>query len=296
MYKKLSLPLGLLATFATLVGATSALAATPTGEFAVFAACPYTNTSVNGCVYAKTESGEFIVGKKTVPITKTITLQGGLINNFSTGESTMVAATNGETLSKTPQNVPGGLTGLVNCQEITGKGILEKLEKASCEAVFENGATGVTATTELAAAPSDVVLDQGRILEEKGIALKLPVKVHLENPLLGSECYVGSNSDPIELELTSGATSPPAPNKSIKGKAGTLKFSEEDEIETIKENSLVNNSFAAPGASGCGGLFSFVLDPIIDSQLGVPSAAGYNTAILNGTLKAAEAEAVAEHA
>lgn len=54
----------------------------------------------------------------------------------------------------------------------------------------------------------------------------------------------------------------------------------------------MNNSFAAPGVEGCGGLFSFLIDLIIDGQLGVPAAAGHNTAILSGTLKDANAEAV----
>jgi hypothetical protein len=48
------------------------------------------------------------------------------------------------------------------------------------------------------------------------------VKVRLENPFLGSECYVGSNSSPVVLNLTTGTTSPPAPNKPIKGTVGNI--------------------------------------------------------------------------
>lgn len=39
-----------------------------------------------------------------------------------TDVETFVGALNGETLSKTPQKVPGGLLGLVNCTEIKGEG------------------------------------------------------------------------------------------------------------------------------------------------------------------------------
>jgi hypothetical protein len=39
-------------------------------------------------------------------------------------------------------------------------------------------------------------------------------------PLLGSSCYVGSSARPLQLNLTAGATSPPAPNKPISGKRG----------------------------------------------------------------------------
>jgi len=274
------------------LGVCSAALATPKGAYAPFADCPVGNAEVASCLFAKTESGEFVVGKKTVPITNPITLQGGLTENETTGAVSFVAAKDGNTLSKTPQSVPGGLAGLINCKEIKGSGIVEKLERGACEAVFENKVTSVTATTELAAPASAIQLNEGNLLEGTGTALLLPVKVRLENPLLGSSCYIGSNSAPVVLELTTGTTSPPPPNKPIKGNPGTLVFSEGGTILTVSKNSLVNNSFAAPKTNGCGGLFEFLIAPIINSQLGVPSAAGHNTAILNGTLKLAGAEAV----
>jgi hypothetical protein len=266
--------------------------ATPTGAFAVFADCPV--TSVNACIYAKTESGQFTVGKKTVPIEKTIVLQGGL---REVTETTLefVGAKDGNTLTKVPQKVPGGLSGLVNCTEIKGSGFLEITERLSCEAIFENGLTGVTATTELAAPASHIHISLANLLHGTGVALELPVKVHLENPLLGSACYIGSNSSPIVIPLTTGTTSPPPPNTPIKGNPGTVEGIEGGEIIVVKNNSLVNNSFAAPATNGCGGIFEFLIAPIINSQLGVPSAAGHNTAILNGTLEQAGAESVIAH-
>jgi hypothetical protein len=284
--------LALLATSLIMLSVTPSAFATPKGEFAVFADCPV--TSVNACIYAKTESGEFTVGKKTVPIEKAITLQGGLKEVEEGARLEFVGAVDGNTLSKTPQKVPGGLSGLVNCTEIKGSGLLEKAERASCEAIFENGLTGVTATTELAAPASSIGINLGNLLAESGTALSLPVKVHLENPLFGSSCYVGSNSHPIVIELTTGTTSPPLPNKPIKGKTGTLEF-KDGGLLVVKNNSLVNNSFAAPEVNGCGGIFSFLINPIVDASLGVPSAAGHNTAILNGTLEQAGAENVKEH-
>src|SRR3984957_21083766 len=138
----------LVASCAALSIASPALA-TPKGEYAVFADCPVTTAQI--CIHASTESGEFIVGKKTVPITSTITLQGGLNEAATPTGFEFVAAKDGNTLSKTPQKDPGGLSGLVNCTLITGSGWFEKGAREACEAVFENGFTGVTATTELAA-------------------------------------------------------------------------------------------------------------------------------------------------
>jgi hypothetical protein len=97
-----------------------ALVKEPTGDFAVFAQCPVKAEDVNGCIYSPTESGEVKIGREEVPINKTITLQGGTIENEETGAEAFVGALNGETLSKTPQNVPGGLLGLVKCNEIKG--------------------------------------------------------------------------------------------------------------------------------------------------------------------------------
>ena len=280
-----------LVAVAMALGVTAPAFATPTGEYAVFAQCPLADSSLNACIDAKTESGKFIVGNQEVPITNAITLQGGFVENEVTEALTFVGAENGETLSKSPQKVPGGLLDLVKCNEISEEWGLRK----DCEAVFENKVTGVNATTELAASASSIGINEANLLAEEGTALSLPVKVRLENELLGGECYVGSNASPVVLNLTTGATSPPSPNKSIHGSKGTESINGEGTILTLSKNSLVNNSFAAPGTSGCGEFWSFILDPIINAKLGLPAAAGHNTAILTGTLKQAGARRVREH-
>jgi hypothetical protein len=259
----------------------------PKGEFVQFADCPLSNTATELCLFAQTESGKFIVGKETVPIAKTITLQGGLHENPSTGAFEFIAAEDGNTLSKTPQKVPGGLAGLVKCNEISNF-----IERIACELTFENGLTGVNATTELAAPASSIGINLSNLVEATGTALSLPVKVHLENPFLGSSCYIGSNAHPVVIDFTTGTTSPPAPNTPITGKVGELSFNPTFTIITVKNNELVNNSFAAPKAQGCGGIFSFLIDPLVNGKLGLPSAAGHNTAILGGTLKQADSNAV----
>lgn len=280
----------LVVSLAVLAIASPAMA-TPKGEFAVFADCPLSSPELTDCFYAKTEGGEFTIGKKTVPIVNPQILQGGLKATETPPFFEFVGAADGNTLTKTPQKVPGGLSGLVNCTEIKGTGFFEKTLRASCEAIFENGLTGVNATVELAAPAKSIVINFAALLAQQGTALSLPVKVHLENPLLGSGCFIGSNSAPVVIGFTSGTTSPPPPNTPITGKPGEVEFTESG-ILKVKNNSLVNNSFAAPATNGCGGIFEFVLGPIINSQLGVPSAAGHNTAILNGSQQLASVEAV----
>jgi hypothetical protein len=299
--------MALMASLGVLSAASSALAA-PKGEYAVFYDCPLGNAAVTGCIVGKTESGEFVIGtKKTkVPIEKTITLQGGFEEEVPAEfREPFVEAADGNTLSKTPQTVPGGLLG-IKCEEIKGEGHLEKEARKLCEEAVKSKLNTVTATTELAlpappASLSSIFLSESSLLdpilyEAYGIpALGLPLKVKLENPLLGSGCYIGSSTEPVVVKLTTGTTKPPPPNTSITGKIGEISTRAEGGILVIKKNSLVDNVFAVPGAKGCGGkLFEALLDPLINAKLGLPSPAGNNTAILNGTLEQAGAESARE--
>ncbi len=258
----------------------------PTGNFAPFKYCPLSNPAVEACVVAVSKSGELKVGKKTTPITNPITLQGGFHVNPTTGEEEFYGAENGETLSKTPQYVNGGLFG-VEAPESWPKEAKEKFNK-----MVNEGLTGVTETTELAGPASAIKLHSSHILFEEGVGLELPVKIKLDNVLLGSSCYLGSEANPIILKLTTGTTSPPEPNKPIKGSAGKLEVLESETILRLIGGSLVDNSFAAPEATGCGGSFSKYVDPLVNSILGVPAAAGHNTTILTGNLEQGFAEAV----
>ena len=267
--------------------ASSALATKPTGDFVNFGDCPLSNASVTACLFAQTSSGEFTISSTKVPITKTITLQGGLIPNESGGLN-LAAAVDGNRLSKTPQTVPGGLLKIVAPESWP-----EFLRNLFNEFI-NKGITGVTATTELV---GEVTLNVNNEVSASGTALTLPVRVHLENSFLGNNCFVGSKAHPVVVELTSGTTSPPLPNEPITGKVGEVEFKDEGSLIVVKKNSLVNNSFAAPGAEGCGsqilfGLFTGIIDSAVDSQLGLPSAAGHNTAILNGQQEIGAAAAV----
>jgi len=277
-----------LVSFAVLGFASQAFATKPTGDFVNFGDCPVSNSSVAACIFAQTSSGEFKIGSTTVPITKTITLQSGLTETGKEGEARLSGATDGNTLSKTPQTVPGGLLKIL-APEFFG----EPLSKIFNEFI-NKGITGVTASTELVGEPT---LNLFAALSGSGTALALPVRVHLENEFLGPKCFVGSKAHPVNVELTTGTTSPPPPNKPITGSPGEVEVKDEGNLIVDKNNSLVNNSFAAPTAEGCGsqilfGLFTGLITGAVNSELGLPSAAGHNTAILKGTQELAEASAV----
>ena len=279
---------GAVAPLATLGLASPALATEhhPKGEYAPYKNCPLSTVTLSDCVLAETGSGFFTVGSREVPITKTITLQGGFIENEKTETLEFVGAEDGNTLSKTPQTIPGGLFNIVAPE------FLPKFLQEIFNNFINEGFTGATATTELAAPASHIGLSTENLLTETGTALSLPLKIKLSNVFLGESCYVGSNAAPIVIDFTTGTTSPPLPNKPIKGAAGTLSFNPSFTIITITGGRLVNNSFAAPGAEGCGGFLSFLIDPAVNAALSLPAAAGHNTAVLEGKLSTANAAAV----
>ncbi|HEU4463381.1 MAG TPA: hypothetical protein VFR75_12400 [Solirubrobacterales bacterium] len=270
---------------ALLVPAASATAA-PTGEFAVFAQCP-TEKNLFLCIHNKTTAGSVTTGKKTVPIVNPVVLQGGVEVNETTGATQFYGAKNGVTLSKAAQPVPGGLLG------IKAPTWWPDFAENWFNGLINEGFTGVTATVELARPANEVKVDLNALLSETNDpAVILPVKIKLDNAILGSNCYMGSSASPIYWKLTVGETSPPAPNKPIKGFVGNPETNEDGSILRFFKQRLVDNSFATPATSGCGGLFAFLVDPLVSSVVGVPAAAGNNTAILEGDMQTGYAPSV----
>ncbi|HEY8815886.1 MAG TPA: hypothetical protein VIP57_12380 [Candidatus Dormibacteraeota bacterium] len=240
----------------------------PQPGFTQFRGCPRPEEKVMAfCVRSDVTGGHLKMGKKDVPIEKPLKLTGG--TNESFGEFT---ANSEGGLSKVPQKVPGGVLGLT--------GLTWLLE------FFGSEALTLYATTELAGIPSNFSFS----------SVTLPIKVHLETPsgVLGKNCYIGSVGTPIVLNNTTGTTNPPPPNKPITGKEG--EFKEEGAIIKFLNGIYVDNAFAVPGASGCTlTLFGFIpisLNGFVNSQAGLPSAAGNNEAVQNINIEIAQQEVV----
>ncbi len=279
--RRRAVPAAVLAVALAALGLAGTAQAKLVEPFTKFQYCPYENTEVKKCLYANTEGGEVVLGSKTVTIENDVLLQGGFGKPDKTTKiSKFFGATGGKkTLAEVPQNVPGGLLGIV--PESKQSWLVKRLIKF----FFENSLTGLTSTLQLAGSASNIEISESNMSRKENLAMKLPVKIHLENPFLGSKCYVGSDSSPITWNLTSGATAPKEPNKTIEGSAGKISFLEEGLILRLDENSLVENNWSAPKAIGCGGLLAFLVNPIVNSSAGLPAAAGKNTAILNNTIE-----------
>jgi hypothetical protein len=272
-----------IAVGAAALSATSAVASAPTGEYAQFKYCPYQNAAVTGCVLSTTTSGSFKLGNATVPINKPIVFQGGFKFDPSTFGTTFYDASNGGvTLSRTSLDVPGGLLGLMN-----PGGFFGVLEQA-----FENAvrsANGVTATAEQA---GPARFDYFNFLINDGITLTLPIRVHLENPFLGPNCYIGSTGSPVTLRLTLGTTSPPAGTAPITGFGGVVSTTPDGNVATASGAKLVDNTFSVPAASDCGylPLDKLLITAAVNSREGLPSAAGRSVAILQGDSQVADGD------
>jgi len=285
--RRKAVPVVVLALALAALGLTGSAQAKLVGEFTKFQYCPYTNTEVKKCMYAVTEGGEVKLGNKTVPITNKVVLQGGFGKpNETTLISKFYGATEGKpTLQPVAQSVPGGLAGVV--PDASSPPLVKRLIKF----FFENSITGLNSTLELAGPATNIEISEQHLNRKEGLGLKLPVKVHLENPFLGSKCYIGSDSSPVTWNLTTGPTSPTAPNTSIEGSFGQAEFKEEGLMLHVKEDVLVENNWSAPSVTGCGGILAFLVNPIVSSQLGTTTA-GHNTAILKNTIDIATAAAV----
>jgi hypothetical protein len=263
-HRKILVAAALTALASMAILASVAQAAKPAAPYQDFAGCPSQaeNPFVASCLKYTFGSGEISIGSREIPVTNPIVLRGGyeqitgdFIHNAEGG------------IVPVKQTVPGGLVGM------TGRPWLDQYLKSKEQ-------LKLYATVELAGNP-------GSVSEP---VFNLPIKVHLENPVLGNNCYVGSTANPINLNLTTGTTNPPAPNKPITGQdPGELEFeAQREEVETsLTPGTYVDNSYAAPGASGCQikvGQYVYPINEQVDAAYHLPSAAGKNTTSLGFTI------------
>jgi hypothetical protein len=112
----------------------------------------------------------------------------------------------------------------------------------------------------------------------KSTVLRVPIKVHLHNVTLGPNCYIGSNANPIVLNLNETPTS--LPQFSSGGPSGNATI--------VTGVEVADNTFAVPGTSGCGLLGT--LDAAVNLKVGLPSPSGRNAALIDedGEIETAE--------
>jgi hypothetical protein len=231
----------LIAVSLSLVFAGSATAAFPN-----FSDCPLSNPSTAACIDVQATSGNLNIKGFNVPLGASLEIRGGLTAAEERTPNFFIPPVGSNGFFATPVPVPGGLLGI---EWIPG--------------------TSVLAITELAGPASGIRID----FENQG--LSVPVKVRLVNTLIGMNCHIGTDRNPVRLNLITGTTAPPPPNRPITGHLGGFEIVPPDVIK-IPDVLDVENSFAVPGASECGfglGLIS----ALVNAKLRIPSAAGNNS-------------------
>lgn len=221
-----------------------------------FQNCPgHASPAIDLCLNVQSTSGSLAIKDFSVNLGSSIRIEGGLRQNPDSSV-TFVPPSNGSGngFKAQPIPVPGGLLGID----------------------LPIGLNMVNATAEKA----------GTIqVDPNTLSLVTPVKLHLTNPLLGPNCYIGSSSHPITLDLTTQTTSPPAPNTPISGHIGDFSFIPPG-TNVFTNNLNVDNAFSVPGASGC--LLGLgLVNTVVNLKLGLPSAAGRNTAIVHNDVSLA---------
>lgn len=260
---------------ASAAAAPAASAVTLAGDWAPFNRCPVQDpamlaatgtTSIASCNTADSPSGSIKLGSITAA-TGDSNLQFGLVQ--SSGQYSIISPSGGAIVAA-PAQIPGGLLGLMCPSDIPAVTQL-------CDEITNSSLNTVTAVVQPAGNPSGFNLSAGLAAGEP--ILTLPVKIQLQNPLLGSDCYIGSDSDPIVLHpenLTAPAAAiepfdangTPDPN----GAFATI----------VLTGTQGDSTFAVPGATGCGPLG--VADPAVDLKSGLPSPSGNNSLVLDNAV------------
>jgi hypothetical protein len=222
------------------------------GAKKVFVHCPVSDKKVTLCMTATTVGGEFAIGSTTLALSTPVVINMGLYPiKTDPGFLQAVAPTDGTPLLDA-QPIPVSIEGI--------PGLL-------------------TATPQLLSLP---VVNIGNFLTGEGPSLPLPLDVLLSGDAsagLGSDCTIGDAANPIAVDMTTGTTDPPPPNTPISGSTGVGKYHPKSTEISQTGVTVVDNSFEVPDAYNCGPLG--ILDPILDSYEGLPSASGNNTAIMN---------------
>ncbi|WP_353947035.1 hypothetical protein ABII15_12185 [Streptomyces sp. HUAS MG91] len=267
-------------TLATLAAVAPASAAGTqlNGNWAPFNRCPVDNAAMLGadgidnqatCISSSSASGSIKIGSSVVPTGKT-DLQVGIVTH-SDGTNSVVAPSDGALIAD-PADLPGGLLGLMCPSSVP-------VVSAVCGQIKDSTTNRIVATVESVGTPSNFQLLAGA---SEGVPIiSIPVRIHLSNPLIGNNCYIGTKSAPIVLRPQNAA----APN--IGADSATSNGTPADDGPfgrlALTGSTQQDLTFAAPGASGCGPLGLGAFNWAVNLKSGLPAASGVNSVKLNNT-------------
>jgi len=261
-----------LAVFLPASGASAANPVTLNGEWAPFVLCPVDNpamlaadgtSNIAFCLASMSSNGAIKFGNITAP-TNQSQLHIGLVYNTSTGVVSEYPPSVGANKID-PFLIPGGLAALL-CPRDIG------VARAVCEKTTNSQMSTVMAVPSPAGSPYGFNFTNA---QGSGKPIQyLLMKIQLQNPLLGPDCYIGSDSNPIVLQPYN-VTTPVLTDSRFDGN-GTPDAT--NGVMTVRtENpggTREADTFTLPAVTGCGP--HGILDRAIDHNVGLPSASGSN--------------------
>jgi hypothetical protein len=263
----------------------------PKGIYKPFTRCPLLNplmqestpSSATGCVAGLATSGTIKIGNVTTKIKPgpkskdPVVVQFGIwsppnagSNQFTGGILPPPGGLDAQLVS-TGQYVPGGLLKALGCPSTH-----PTVERLCAEAKQKGGKYLNVYAAAVSAGP---------ITNFQLLTWTQPVMFQLINPLLGNSCFIGSQDNPVVLNpvlSTTGTVSIGVdPNPTAHPDTEVLK---------IPDASATDTTFTAPGVAGCGpgGTANIAIDEAIDTSVGLPTASGADSIVLNGTFYLAD--------
>ncbi|MFJ8311373.1 MULTISPECIES: hypothetical protein [unclassified Streptomyces] len=244
------------------------------GNWAPFTRCPVDDPAMLAadgridivqCIASHSAGGSIKLGSTEV-VTGASDLQLGVVQHAS-GAPTLIAPAGGALIAD-PADIPGGLLGLMCPSDLP-------VISGICRQITDGTLNRITATVESAGTPSDFNLTAGASTGQPIVAI--PVRIHLQNPILGGSCYLGSAGNPIVLRPKN-LTAPALGIQRFDGN-GTAHTTGVMNRLSLTGANQGDATFAVPGANGCG--LAGLLDWAVNLKTGLPSAAGHNSVVLN---------------
>jgi hypothetical protein len=265
--------------------------------YAKFKNCPWQlgRPTVELCFTGVTKGGSnggfFELGRVSVPLSKPVTLQGGLHENEAEEKLFIVPATT-ETLESPELTVPKGLSLIT--PEVEKQAEWSPSTIAAFKEAKTNKETSLKVKIEVAGGNKlyeiPNALNTTNLIFEQGAAFTLPLKVRMISPWLtklgGGPCTVGNETTPVFQELTT------EPAKG--GSAGDLEILNEGNLVILRNSKLTDLGWEVPAgaeASGCGGAMEAEVDKAINIVLGLDRRE-HGITVLSGTLYESTAESV----
>jgi hypothetical protein len=244
----------------------------PKGIYAPFTNCPLKDplmheaNSFTACTAGDATSGSIKIGNITTPVVQPVSVQFGFWTppnaTYFADVVPPLAGTSAILVTK-PDLIPESLTTALGCPS----------SNATVENLCQKAQTlGGKYNTVYALAQ-----EVGPITNFNLFSWTQPVKFQLVNPLLGNNCTIGTDGDPVVL------------NPQLTINTATVKNDPHPKIHpdtsVIESNSTASDTtFSAPAVTGCGpgGVANIAVDEAIDSSAGLPAASGANSLTLTG--------------